>query len=504
MRLNKMFIAGALLMGLSLAACKKEPAKQQQETFDTYVAVDLAFPTVSGVRALPQDYNENGTWQGRDVIKSVDIYVVNLTKNKVNHTRFDEAAIGGIGTDGKLTNKLAAKATAGDQVTAYAIVNDIDDKTKALLDGTPAGQFEKKFAAIESKIESQDIPHTNTYDAGLEKDIVLMTNKVTPDKITVKPNITEAQAKAGEANNISIKVDRVVSRAIVTIANDLIGTTSGNAAISVKDAAGKVVSKVTVTKVTYSVGQGNKAFYLRQQADFKTPGYEWIPSNGNFGTEAKNHYDYSGLQDDQFKDLQVIANKSDVKTALEGEKFSKFVLPVTHEYVQGGINNYKKGNTTYFEIRCKFTAENVDEHGAATVVNPTDPDGSLYFGLDDGKFYTSEDAAKASTIAKDQNVRKYDGGVMKYIIWLNPNTVAENQKYELSPTVRNQVYHAHIKGFKEIGVAHNPLDPDKPKDPDNPIDPEDPLENSETHLSVEVQVLPWTIHSYEIDLSNRY
>lgn len=198
---------------------------------------------------------------------------------------------------------------------------------------------------------------------------------------------------------------------------------------------------------------------------------------------------------------QAIASKADVQTALIGEQFSKFVLPVTHEYT-GATNNYKKGNTTYFEIRCEFTAENVDEHGVATPVVSTD--GSLYFGLDDGKFYTSEDAAKASTIAKDQNVRKYDGSVMKYIIWLNPNTVAENQKYELSPTVRNQVYHAHVKGFKEIGVAHNPLNPDDPKDPDNPIDPEDPLENSETHLSVEVQVLPWTIHSYEIDLSNKY
>lgn len=485
-------------MGLSLTACKKEPAKQSQETFDTYVAVDLAFPTVSGVRALPQDYNENGTWQGRDVVKTVDIYVVNLTKNKVNHTRFNEEAIGGIGTDGKLTNKLAAKATAGDQVTAYAVVNDIDDKTKTILDGVPAGQFEKKFAAVESEIKAIDIPSTNKYDGG--KDIVMMTNKVTPANITVKPNITEEQAKNGADNKITINVDRVVSRAIVTIAEGLIG--GSKAVIEVKNAADKVVSKVTVTEVTYAVGQGNKSFYLRQQPDFKTPGYTWIPAGGNFKTDAKNNYDYSGLVDNQFKAPQKIADKSGVQTALEGEQFSKFVLPVTHEYVQGGINNYKKGNTTYFEIRCKFTAQNVDaSSGAITDVTP-DATGAFYFGLDDGKFYSSETDAQNAPDAKDQKVRKYEGSVMKYIIWLNPNTI--EQKYELSPTVRNQVYHAHIKGFKEIGVAHNPLNPDEPKDPDNPIDPEDPLENSETHLSVEVQVLPWTIHSYEIDLSNKY
>lgn len=483
-------------MGLSLTACKKEPAKQSQETFDTYVAVDLAFPTVSGVRALPQDYNENGTWQGRDVVKTVDIYVVNLTKNKVNHTRFNEAAIGGIGTDGKLTNKLAAKATAGDQVTAYAVVNDIDQKTNTLLAGVPAGQFDKKFSAVESEIKAEEIPSTNKFDAG--NDIVMMTNKETPAPIIVKPNITEQQAKDGVANRIDIKVDRVVSRAIVTIAADLIG--GEKAVISVKNAANTEVSKVKVTEITYSVGQGNKSFYLRQQADFKTPSYEWFPV-GDFNTEAKKRYDYSGLENDQFKVPQAIAGKADVETALKAEQFSKFVLPVTHEYAQGATNNYKKGNTTYFEIRCKFTVQNV-EGGVATDVTATEPDGSLYFGLDNGKFYPTKTEAENAADAKGQKVRKYDGAVMKYIIWLNPNTI--EQRYELSPTVRNQVYHAHVKGFKEIGVAHNPLKPDEPKDPDNPIDPEDPLENSETHLSVEVQVLPWTIHSYEIDLSNKY
>lgn len=497
MRLNKMFIAGALLMGLSLTACKKEPAKQSQETFDTYVGVDLAFPTAGGVRDLPEDYNATGKkWQGRDVIKSVDIYVVNLSKNKVNHTRFSETDITGIEADGKLSNKLAAKATAGDRVTAYAVVNDVDDKTKTILDGVPAGQFEKKFAAIESEVKAETIPGTNKYDAGQDKDIVLMTNKVTPNEITVKPNITADQAKTGTENKITIEVDRVVSRAIVTIAADLVGTTTGNAVISVKNAADKEVSKVTVTEVTYAVGQGNKSFYLRQQPapEFRTPSYDWIPAGGKFVAEAKEHYDYSGLK--EFKVPEKIASKDEVEAALNGEKFSKFVLPVTH----ADKNSYKKGNTTYFEIRCKFTAQNVDENGGLTEVTSTD--GSLYLGLDDGKFYTSEADAKNADKAKNQKVRKYDNSVMKYIIWLNPNTI--EQKYELSPTVRNQVYHAHIKGFKEIGVAHNPLNPDEPKDPDNPIDPEDPLENSETHLSVEVQVLPWTIHSYEIDLSNKY
>ena len=36
------------------------------------------------------------------------------------------------------------------------------------------------------------------------------------------------------------------------------------------------------------------------------------------------------------------------------------------------------------------------------------------------------------------------------------------------------------------------------------IKPDEPLETKKTHLSVQLRVLPWTIHSYTVDLINRY
>ena len=100
---------------------------------------------------------------------------------------------------------------------------------------------------------------------------------------------------------------------------------------------------------------------------------------------------------------------------------------------------------------------------------------------------------------------------MKYVLWLNPNKpYGGAEKITESPTVRNQIYHAHITGFKEIGVPNNPLhpkDPDDPKDPknpNNPIDPNDPLQTDDTYMSVSITVLNWGMHSYEVDLGNDY
>ena len=78
---------------------------------------------------------------------------------------------------------------------------------------------------------------------------------------------------------------------------------------------------------------------------------------------------------------------------------------------------------------------------------------------------------------------------------VNPDVPYEDLTKTISesPTVRNQVYHAHITGFGEMGVA------DKDE-----IKPDEPLETKKTHLSVQLQVLPWTIHSYKVDLINRY
>lgn len=473
----------ALMMGFS--SCNKDKSGEinTPET-DTYVGLRIAFPGATGTRALPEDYNKNGEWKGRDKIQKISVYLV--YDGRVDHNTYDVHKFFGITPDGFLAPNLAVKAKAGEKVKAYVVINDVQSKTDAILNAAPAAEFDAKFKGVINALASD----VSKYENG--KDIVMMTND-DPTKIPeieVEKNVTAAQANAGVKNRLDLKVSRVVSRAIVTLKKDI------DKSISVNNAKGNKVSTITISEVKYAVGQSNKSFYLMRQADWKTPEYDYVPTTKD-AWKSGAKFDYSDLTD--AKEPKEIDSKADVKTALEGkngEQFSKFVLPITHEK-----GKYKKGNITYFEITCKFLPDKVfgEQDEEQTVVAGSD----FYLGMTDGKFYTTRELAEK----KGQQATKYTSGVMKYVIWLNPNGGYSEELITESPTVRNQVYHAHITGFKEIGVPNNPLNPDDPNDPDNPdnpIDPTDDPESNKTYLSASITVLPWTMHSYEVDLSNRY
>ncbi|HJD92262.1 Mfa1 family fimbria major subunit, partial [Bacteroides coprosuis] len=229
----------------------------------------------------------------------------------------------------------------------------------------------------------------------------------------------------------------------------------------------------------------------------------YVPANDPWNTEVMNKYDFSGLE--QFTKVSKIESSTtvNIKDVLVKEAVSKFVLPVTH-----GEADYRKGNTTYFEVRAKFKPTSVLADTEKVYTEGSD----LFLGMTDGKFYADETAA-IDAVRGGQKVRAYRKGVMKYVLWLNPNAVsggeADQTKTKTSPTVRNQVYHVHITGFNEIGLPYNPLDPNEPtkpgtEDPGNPIDPTDPLELDKTYLSVKISVLDWGLNSYDMDLGNDY
>ena len=86
-----------------------------------------------------------------------------------------------------------------------------------------------------------------------------------------------------------------------------------------------------------------------------------------------------------------------------------------------------------------------------------------------------------------------------------------------APVYRNNIYHISVKGFKKIGLNWNPLFPENPNTPGDktnpdpkpnnphepvpPIKPEDNLSPKETYMSVDVSVIPWNVHTYEIELT---
>ena len=494
MKLNKLFLIGAIALGLVACNADDQPEVSLQDG-DTYASITVKFPgTVT--RALPGDYNTNGTWTGRDNLNTVDVFLVNTLKKVVDYKSFARSSFAEITTEGILMPNLALKATPGDNVLAYVVINGNTDILDDLRT-TGASGFAAKFADVQSKIASE----LASYAAG--KETIMMTNDVGTYSINVASGVDEETAKAGTGgNHVQVKVERVVSRAIMTITPEE-ETGAGwpvNAFI-----AGDETQIATVTGVTYAVGQSNKNFYLMKQTDYATPDpvYTFYPADLAAWTASNQNYlDYEGLDD--FTDVtQWAYAAANVSEPLAAETTSKFVLPVNHLVdavdMTAARAAYKKGNTTYFEIQAKFMPLLVDGI-APTFTKPT----TVFWGANDKKFYSTRALAEA----KDQQATEFTNGIMKYVLWLNPNKLATSEtelEPKISPTVRNQVYHAHINKFLRMGLPNNPLNPSDPDDtanPDNPINPGDPLKTDFTYLSVSVKVLPWTIHSYQYSLTD--
>ncbi|PLB87337.1 hypothetical protein C0T31_00125 [Dysgonamonadaceae bacterium] len=492
MKRSKFLWVCAVALGFAACTTDEVAGDVNQHATDSYASVTIKFPG-KVTRALPGDYNESGTWVGRDKLETVTVFLVNTAKGVVDYNSFAKSSFAEIDATGVLKPNLALKATAGDNVRVYVVINGNTD-ILSTLKTTLATNFAAAFAGEAAKIASQ----VATYNTPDNTEVIMMTNDKDDYEIDVVAGVTEEQAKLGTANHVQVNVERVVARAMLTVVPN-----EGDAWTVKAIQAGEETDIATVTEVTYAVGQSNKKFYIMKKADYSTPDpvYTYVPAGTDWATKNAD-FDYTGLS--SFTTVQEWTyDATDVATPLENEETSKFVLPVNHAVntVDDAARRafYKKGNTTYFEIQAKFIPLLVDGEAPAF----TEPS-TVYWGANDSKFYSTRALAEA----QGQKATEFTDGVMKYILWLNPNSLEstpEDPNPKVSPTVRNQVYHAHIDAFLRMGLPNNPLNPDDPNDPanpDNPISPYDPLKSDYTYLSVSVKVLPWTIHSYQISLSD--
>jgi hypothetical protein len=553
-KFKSVFILGVLAIGLGLTSCSSDDSLSSSTAKDvgnTNVAVSLTMPLNKSTRALPGDYNYVGQWAGNDVIKTVDIYLVDGTKADVTHSSFT------VGTDPTKDDYTTSKSTDGTQIIltphtaikttvgtkeVYVVVNATADITTA-LSSTSAPDFDKAYktavlslantgtptqvSTSASKIAGEETDNTDQS----QHDVIAMTN--TSDvTIDVKSNVTSDQtlATSNPLNRASVQVQRSVARVMVTTASDTYNVTSST---------GTVLG--TVSNITWVLAQGENSLYVQQNSAFTTPNYTWIPATGStdYINNAGNKYDYSGLFEsyaaaphfggtkvptladyqalDQAGDNQVDVLKS---LGLDANAVNgKFILPTTHAYgSDASSTGYRKGNTPYVLVRALYAPAMFTDTGNGT--NPN-TDGTFYLGAN-GKYYTSSKNAVDPTKGgvAGQTVAKYVGGKVLYYAWVNPDNVTTPYN---SPVLRNNIYHIHITGFKTIGTNWNPLypedpnssnptnpdpkpanddpnDPNNPGEPTNPIDPTDPLTTPETWMSVDVTVLPWNVHSYGISL----
>ena len=383
------------------------------------------------------------------------------------------------------------------------------------------------------------------------QDVILMTGESAEKNI--EDNVSATQAVSGLKNRASLNVQRAVARVLVTTkaaSYDVKGINPNNRADNNFVAA-------KIKNLTYVVAQGESKMFFQQKkqdplnthgAAYTTPAFDVKNGDNGYWTQAGiddyikvgKNYDYSGLWKNTttYANIQGITvptraafntNPADefglLKTDLEASLNGEFVLPTLHKFVAGDrkTTGYRKGNTAYILVRGTMVPQTYVKSDGSISNTPLAEGVDYWLGAN-GLFYESDvniqDPTKGG--GPNQTAQKFLKGKVLYFLWLNPDDV---KKAVNSPVIRNNIYHVQISAIGKIGANWNPLvpfpdptpnpgenpinpnpnnpdpRPDNPLEPVTPpVDPRDPLSELETWMSVDVTILPWQVHSYEVEL----
>ena len=517
-------LLGLLTIGLvALTSCKKDEKEPQKNEGSTYVsvAINLQSSLRAGDSGDDKEFNYKGTWNGKDAIETIAVYVVG--DGEVSYGKFS------------LNDFNITPATDGDNITIkpknailtkpgakkiYALINAPEEITKTLEKSMPT-HFNEAYAKAVENMTTAQVARANA----AKEDLIMMSN-ADECKIDVEDGVSKEEAKQGPKNLAKVNVKRVVARVILT-------TTKDTYPIKLED--GTVLG--TISNITYAVAQGEKAFYISQQKNeagsIITPGYKFLPavdpadkSKLTNYAEQEKIYDYSDLRYTVDNPRAAIV-ADNLTAALEiGKKSlesSAFIFEASHKFgearqtIADYSGDFRRGNTPYVLVRTKFTpADNMFYNNYQKgLFQKAGHDGTFYRG-EDGLFYVDIRTKDKPGKVQERNVpkqkyTKFEAGKVLYHVFVNPDDVLKTLD---APAYRNNIYHISVTGFKTLGLNWNPLypeDPDTPKNNPDPKPKDDPNTPpyvpgdfntpKETYLAVEVNVIPWNVHSYNIELS---
>ena len=517
-------LLGLLTIGLvALTSCKKEPEKPQNEG-TTYANVSISIQAESGMRAGGDDekeHNHKGEWKGMDAIESITVYIVDkatISSGDYNDPSKFDITKATDGTNISITPKEAILTTPGDK-SVYVLIN-APQKIKEYLDKavTPFA-FKKAYAAAVNLITAQEAAKTQE-TAGQKEDVIMMTN-AKECTLKVEEGVTkdQAQATSNPKNRASVEVKRSVARVLLTTTEETykVKYKNGDEMGDIKD-------------ITYAVAQGEKSFYLMQMRDnnniIKTPAYDFVPMPETDPTKVgqltadsykmmDKFYDYSDLIETgktggtPRKALKATDLGDALKIGAKSLDQSVFMFEASHKFGTQEDTGFRRANTPYVLVRAKFTPAKFEDEAADNKYT----EGKTFYMGENGRFYIKKENVvdeKKGGVA-DQKYYTYTDAKVIYFAFVNPDKV---EKTINAPAYRNNIYHISVKGFATIGMTWNPLfpeDPDttNPKNPDpkpenDPVPPITPGETNtpkETYMAVDVTVIPWNVHTYEIELT---
>lgn len=504
-------------------------------------------------------YNFVERWKGNDKIVKVAAYIFDGDGNGAQLEKKEVTLVANLTFAQDEAGKTVIKPTKGIQVTVgkktvYLVVNPTTDVDN-LLDGiNNLGEFKTAYessnlafasrtatasASATANTTAADGLYTPGAAAGDAATIVMTGAPKTQDVVAGVDEATTVAVAHG--TNASNRFNFTMKRAVATVfVTSKQATTTEYTVLKgdnpLTEARETDDPLATVTIQNFSQAQGELKLYFEQKAGandsntaYETPAYSFVPAAATYD-QASEKYDYNGL----WKENTVKQVNKDKLAANDGEAVVKAAtvvpfLPATHQWTADGTN-YKEGNTAYVLVRVKLKPTYVYElQGTAlkAVAFNEGTNGAKFFYGSDNKFYATLTAVnKAAETNTTLTAKQYNNGKGLYFVWINPDTTTGKQ-WKNSPTNRNNIYHISINDIKSMpdnwnplvpGVPTKPTDPnspdkdkpvvpnpdpkpsDNPKEPDPKHSPEKPLSPVETWMSVDATILPWSIHSYGVEL----
>ena len=559
--MKKQFFAAAMILalGAGFTACSSDDlnVKEQKEvksgqTATTYMTYSFSVATPGGTRATNDEqddeagnpgYNFVEKWKGNDKIEKVVAYIFDGDQSGAQLEQKVETPIADLtfaqeeGGKTVIKPKKGIKVTVGKK-TVYLVVNPTSD-VNTLLDGiNNLGEFKTAYESANLAFANRTASNatTATANATAAEQLVVNAAGAAPAFVMTGAGVSQTVAQGVEqtttvgvthGTNASNRFNFTMKRAVATVFVTSKQATTVEYPVLKGDDPSTPTRETnavlaTVSGLKFSQGQGELKLYFQQKkaaADqntiFETPAYSFVPTeDGANYNEAATKYDYNGL----WKNYDVTARTAGVLGTGDGENVVKGAtvvpfLPATHQWTAEGTN-YRQGNTAYVLVRVTLNPKFIyvlegDNLVAKPFVKATH--GAKFFYGSDNKFYASLTAVeKALASNAGLTAKEFVDSKGLYTVWINPDTPTGKQ-WKNSPTNRNNIYHISINDIKSMPENWNPLVPggvnnpdpkptDNPHEPDPKLGPGKPLSPVETWMSVDATILPWSIHSYGVEL----
>lgn len=515
MKLNKLFLLAA--MGLGLFACNDNDLVEgsapngTQEEGTTYVGLKINFNSSSS-RANTGDQPIDG--DGDDTLyddpedgneaKVNDVRIV--VTDAEGKSQYNDVVTP---TPNNGNNIYLLKITPGKK-KFYAVVNGEALELNETLKSWDGSQL----ALTKKASELYEYNTTETAGKGF------LMSSVEAVEQTLQDNVSEADVKAGKANNVEIIVERVVAKVTMQLSDAL------KAPDGFKD------QTATLKKLTCQIGNADNLKYNKDGEDEKytTAGTYLMAYNDN-GVRKTPYFAYpeintevfwTGFEQTKLLNASGIAiyENGAVSTTTPTARF--YCLENTHAN-NTSSKNYLQSNTTFIRVKAEMIPNSAKQFAYAdskvtisdrqmmpniletfyviTAAPNQDDQGSYVFASDLVGLYddlvtagsATTDDDKAAEVVKalaayDYNfTAPYTAGCGYYNIWVNDMKDANNQYLNIAPVFRNDWYNLTITSLTLPGSPKESIDPEEPIHPD-------------TNVGVTLTIRDWNKVNHNVDL----